>query len=182
MRQKYLAPRATRWSVAGPMTSGLWLPEATDVCRRLHLTARAEMPPFRSSGGDKTDSAVRNIRAPCQKYLCWRRCHEPCGTQRPLLAPVSRRSTPPMIRYPSAVPWLHRQPQRPRLGALIGGWPAARPQPQIWIYSVHCEFINRSYVTTKVSDSASEGCGLAAVHGGQVVAPQPGRAPPPLRH
>ena len=86
------------------MTSGLWLPEATDVCRRLHLTARAEMPPFRSSGGDKTDSAVRNIRAPCQKYLGWRRFREPCGTQRPLLVPVGRRLTPPMMRYPSAVP------------------------------------------------------------------------------
>ena len=42
------------------------------------------------------------------------------------------------------------------------------------------EFINRSYVTTKVSDSASEGCGLAAMHGGQVAAPQPGRAHPPV--
>ena len=42
------------------------------------------------------------------------------------------------------------------------------------------EFINRSYVTTKVHDSASEGCGLAAMHGGQVAAPQPGRAHPPV--
>ena len=103
------------------MTSGLWLLEATNVCRRLHLTARADMPPFRSSGGVKTDSAVRNIRAPGQKYPGWRRCREPCGTQRPLLAPLSRRSTPPMMRYPSAVPWMHRQPQSPRPGAPIAG-------------------------------------------------------------
>jgi hypothetical protein len=59
-----------------------------------------------------------------------------------------------------------------------GGWPRAAAS-DLDLFG-HCEFINRSYVTTKVSDSASEGCGRAAMHGGQVAAPQPGRARPPL--
>jgi len=58
-----------------------------------------------------------------------------------------------------------------------GGWPRAAASDLDLFGPLR--IYNRSYVTTKVSDSASEGCGRAAMHGGQVAAPQPGRAHPP---
>ena len=69
-----------------------------------------------------------NTCVACQKYLGWRRCREPCSTQRPLLAPLSRRSTPPTTRYPLAVPRMHRQPQSPALARPSRGL-EARPPP-----------------------------------------------------
>ena len=57
-----------------------------------------------------------------------------------------------------------RDPAAPRRSAIT-----KRPLSHGSICSVDLfEFINDSYVTTKVSDSAIKGCGRAAVHGGQV--------------